>query len=57
MMDSRHLNGSSLERKESRPLLGFVRADYPKQDDENWKVFLAIKKEESGEFTFKKIPV
>ncbi len=48
---------SSLERKESRPPLGFIRADYPKQDDENWKAFLAIKKEESGEFTFKKIPI
>jgi succinate dehydrogenase/fumarate reductase flavoprotein subunit len=48
---------SSLERKESRPPLGFIRADYPKQDDENLKVFLAIKKEESGEYTFKKIPI
>jgi adenylylsulfate reductase subunit A len=48
---------SSLERQESRLPLGFVRADYPKQDDENWKVFLAIKKEENGDFTFKKIPI
>ena len=49
---------SSLERKESRPVpFGFNRADYPGQDDENWLVFLAIRKEEDGSFTFSKIPV
>ena len=49
---------SSLERKESRPgPLGFVRADYPDQDDENWLVFLAIRKKEDGAFEFSKLPV
>jgi succinate dehydrogenase/fumarate reductase flavoprotein subunit len=49
---------SSLERKESRPIpFGFVRADYPEQDDENWLAFLAIRKEEDGEFKFSKYPV
>lgn len=48
---------SSLERKESRPIpFGFRRADYPKQDDENWKIFLAIRKDENGEFKFAKLP-
>ena len=49
---------SSLERKESRPgPLGFVRADYPEQDDKNWLVFLAIRKDEDGKFKFSRIPV
>lgn len=49
---------SSLERKESRPgPLGFVRADYPDQDDKNWLVFLAIRKDEHGRFNFAKLPV
>ena len=49
---------SSLERKESRAIpFEFRRADYPEQDDENWLVFSAIRKEEDGEFTFEKIPV
>lgn len=49
---------SSLERKESRPgPLGFVRADYPDQDDENWLAFLAVRKLEDGSFEFSKLPV
>jgi succinate dehydrogenase/fumarate reductase flavoprotein subunit len=49
---------SSLERKESRPgPLGFVRSDYPEQDDENWLVFLAVRKLEDGTCLFSKIPV
>ncbi|MBN1103339.1 MAG: FAD-dependent oxidoreductase [Deltaproteobacteria bacterium] len=49
---------SSLERRESRPgPLGFVRADYPEQDDQNWLVFLAVRKAENGEFQFSKLPV
>ena len=49
---------SSLERRESRPgPLGFVRADFPEQDDENWLVFLAIRKAPDGTFSFSKIPV
>ena len=49
---------SSLERKESRPgPLGFVRADYPEQDDENWLAFLAVRKSKSGSFKFDKLPV
>ena len=49
---------SSIERKESRPIpFGFVRADYPEKDDENWLAFLTIRKEEDGEFKFSKYPV
>ena len=48
---------SSTERKESRPIpFGFRRADYPEQDDENWKIFLAIQKDENGDFKFAKLP-
>ena len=48
---------SSLERKESRPgPLGFVRADYPEQDDENWLVFLAVRKRAENTFEFSKLP-
>jgi len=49
---------SSLERKESRPVpFGFNRADYPEQDDENWKVFLEVRKNGEGRFEFTKIPL
>ncbi|UCH07044.1 MAG: FAD-dependent oxidoreductase [Deltaproteobacteria bacterium] len=49
---------SSLERRESRPIpFGFYRADFPEQDDENWLVFLAIRKEPDGVFSFSKIAV
>jgi len=49
---------SSLERRESRPIpFGFHRADFPEQDDENWLVFLAIRKEPDGTFSFSRIPV
>jgi succinate dehydrogenase/fumarate reductase flavoprotein subunit len=34
-----------------------VRADYPDQDDKNWLVFLAIRKDEHGRFNFAKLPV
>jgi len=48
---------SSLERKESRPVpFGFHRADYPEQDDKNWKIFLAIQKESDNQFKFSKLP-
>jgi succinate dehydrogenase/fumarate reductase flavoprotein subunit len=47
---------SSIERKESRPRIDFLRSDYPNEDNENWLVFLAIRK--AGDtFTFKKIPI
>ena len=46
---------SSIERKESRPPFDFFRADYPKQDNENWLVFLAIQKEEDEKYKFDKI--
>jgi succinate dehydrogenase/fumarate reductase flavoprotein subunit len=43
---------TSLERKESRPApFGFLRADYPKKDDTNWKCFLGIQKKDD-KFTF-----
>lgn len=49
---------ASLERRESRPTpFGYRRSDYPRQDDENWMAFLAIKKAEDGTFTFSKHPV
>ena len=49
---------SSLERKESRSVpFGFNRLEYPDQDDDNWLAFLAIRKDEGGEFHFEKYPV
>ena len=48
---------SSIERRESRPSLDFRRIDYPEQDDKNWFVFLAIRKEEVEKYTFAKIPI
>jgi hypothetical protein len=42
-------------RKQTSPL-GFVRADYPKQDDENWLVSLAVGREDNGEFKFTRLP-
>jgi succinate dehydrogenase/fumarate reductase flavoprotein subunit len=47
---------SSIERKESRPSHDFNRSDYPEQDDENWFVFLGIRKE-GEKFGFKKFPI
>ncbi len=47
---------SSIERKESRPRIDFRRSDYPNEDNANWLVFLAIRKEGDA-FTFKKIPI
>ncbi len=48
---------SSLERQESRPVpFGFHRVDFPEQDDENWKVFLAARRDPEGRFEFRKIP-
>ena len=45
---------SSLERRESRPApFGFLRADYPEQDDAEWLCFLAIQQED-GDFKFSK---
>jgi succinate dehydrogenase/fumarate reductase flavoprotein subunit len=48
---------SSLERKESRRApFGFIRADFPEQDDENWLAFLAIKRKGSS-VEFSRIPI
>jgi succinate dehydrogenase/fumarate reductase flavoprotein subunit len=48
---------SSLERKESRPIpFGFRRADFPEQDDNNWKIFLAIQREDDGQLKHTKLP-
>ena len=48
---------ASLERKESREApFKFYRADFPKQDDENWLSFLALKLQE-GACKFSKIPI
>jgi len=48
---------SSIERKESRPAFDFRRSDYPQQDDQNWFVFLAIRRDENGQWRFEKIPI
>jgi adenylylsulfate reductase, subunit A len=49
---------SSVERKETRVIpFDFRRADYPETDDKRWKVFLAIRKNEQGQFNFSKLPV
>ncbi len=37
---------AALERKESRAVPCHYRADFPERDDENWKKFLVIKKED-----------
>ena len=50
---------ASKERKESRTGnrgLGFVRAEYPEQDDKNWFAFLALRMKGRG-FEFSKIPI
>ena len=47
---------SSIERKESRPSHGFLRSDYPEQDDKNFFVFLAIRKE-NGDFVIERKPI
>ncbi|OGO00457.1 MAG: hypothetical protein A2Y90_05355 [Chloroflexi bacterium RBG_13_52_12] len=48
---------ASLERQESRRApFGFIRADFPEQDDARWLAFLALKKCE-GTIKFSKIPI
>lgn len=50
---------ASRERKESRSGtrgLGFMRAEYPEQDDENWLAFLALRLKGKG-YEFSKIPI
>jgi len=47
---------SSAERKESRPIFDFRRAEYPEPDDKNWLCFLAARRE-NGEFKFSRYPV
>ena len=48
---------ASLERQESRRApFGFIRADFPEQDDARWLAFLALKKCE-GNIKFSKIPI
>jgi succinate dehydrogenase/fumarate reductase flavoprotein subunit len=48
---------SSIERRESRPSLDFRRIDYPEQDDKNWFVFLAIRREDDGRYSLAKMPI
>ncbi len=47
---------SSSERKESRPIFDFRRAEYPEVDNKNWFCFLAIRCED-GKFKFSKMPI
>lgn len=48
---------ASIERQESRRApFGFIRTDYPEQDDTNWMTFLALRSRE-GNIEFKKIPI
>ena len=47
---------SSIERKETRLPFDFRRADFPEQDDKNWRAFLAIRKE-GDNFVFSKMPI
>jgi succinate dehydrogenase/fumarate reductase flavoprotein subunit len=57
--NSEMILAASRERKESRSGtrgLGFMRTEYPEQDDENWFAFLAMKLE-GKEFRFRKIPI
>jgi succinate dehydrogenase/fumarate reductase flavoprotein subunit len=48
---------SSIERKETRPTHDFRRLEYPDQDDTNWLVFLAARRDATGGLTFTKIPI
>jgi len=57
--NSEMILAASRERKESRTGtrgLGFVRAEYPDQDDANWLAFLALRLKGQG-FEFSKIPI
>jgi succinate dehydrogenase/fumarate reductase flavoprotein subunit len=48
---------ASIERQESRKYpAGFQRADYPEQDDEHWRVFLALRRERDG-YAASKLPI
>jgi succinate dehydrogenase/fumarate reductase flavoprotein subunit len=48
---------ASLERRESRRApFGFVRADFPEQDDAKWFAFLALKKHD-GRIDFSRLPI
>jgi succinate dehydrogenase/fumarate reductase flavoprotein subunit len=48
---------ASLERQESRRApFGFVRADFPDQNDKDWLAFLALRRAEGG-FEFSRIPI
>ena len=48
---------ASLQRTESRRApFGFLRADYPEQNDAEWLAFLALRLKGDG-FTFAKIPI
>ncbi|MGD0660195.1 MAG: FAD-dependent oxidoreductase [Syntrophorhabdales bacterium] len=57
--NSEMILAASRERKESRSGtrgLGFIRAEYPEQDDKNWLAFLALRLKGKG-FEFSKIPI
>jgi succinate dehydrogenase/fumarate reductase flavoprotein subunit len=48
---------ASLERRESRRApFGFVRADFPEQDDANWMAFLSLKKQ-AEKIKFTRVPI
>jgi succinate dehydrogenase/fumarate reductase flavoprotein subunit len=48
---------ASLERQESRRApFGFVRADFPEQDDASWFKFLALTQHE-GRIEFSRVPI
>jgi len=57
--NSEMILAASRERKESRTGtrgLGFIRAEYPERDDENWLAFLSLRRTGKG-FEFSKIPI
>jgi len=48
---------ASLERQESRRApFGFVRADFPDQNDADWLAFLALRRSAGG-FEFTRLPI
>ncbi len=48
---------ASLERRESRHMpFGFLRADFPEQNDKEWLAFLALRKKEE-KLEFSRIPI
>ena len=57
MDNAEMIMAASLERQESRRVpFGFLRTDFPDQNDKDWLAFLALRRSDSG-FEFSRIPI